>query len=320
MGYRKGMTIGSVLLSAGIGRRLRPLTEAAPKPALPVLDVPLAAFGLADLMATASPVVVNVSHLGDRITRALEDYIGGVGWRTFVEKPEGFGTAGTLAALADSIDARVVIRNADTFSDLRASDVLETHRAASAPVTLAVAPVDGGGDLTIEGGRAASFVDRRREPDVAGHRYLGIAVLEREVVESIPSARPLGLGESVFKDLVAAGDVAVHVHDGYHLDVGTVERFLIATRDALEGRGPQPPKGWPGTITERSAYIGPGARVAPGSVGPGGVVLAGAEVEEDARVERAIVWRAETVPAGTLVSDCVWFEGRAVRPVPTERD
>ena len=306
------MDIGSVLFSAGVGKRLRPLTGVLAKPSVPVLDLPLGGFGLADLLSTAPPVVVNVSHLPETVLSAFEEHFPGAPWLGFTEQPEGFGTAGTLAALKKQIRERVVVRNADTFSDVEASDVLTTHFTLGAPLTVAVQPVDTGADFVVDGDRAVGFVDRRIDPAAPGVRYIGVAVLEKSAIKKIPNARPLGLGESVFKPMVESGDVAVHVHDGYALDVGTVANYLQANLDALEGRGPQPFRMWPGTFDTPSTFVGNYATVAPGALGEGAVVMSGALVGSGASVERAVVLPGEIVRAGTQVRDCVWFQGAAL--------
>ena len=307
------MEIGSVLLSAGVGKRLRPLTEVVAKPAVPILDVPLGAFGLADLLVTAPPVVVNVSHLGDTVLEAFHTHMPGGEWIAMHEEPVGYGTAGTLAALKQHVRERIVVRNADTYSDLSTADVIATHILSGAPLTLASQEVAAGADIVVEEGRAVQFIDRRYDPSSSGARYIGVAVLEKNVLKKIPERRPLGLGESVFRPLVESGDVAVHVHDGYALDVGSVDHYLKANADALAGRGPRFAEGWPGTI-EHDTYVGPDAIAAPDTLGAGAVVLRGARIEPGAFVERAVVWPNEIVPSGKRATDCLWFGGQCLRP------
>jgi hypothetical protein len=92
------VSIAAVLYAAGRGERLRPLTDEVAKPALPMLDVPLAAFGLAPLLAIAPTVVMNVRHLPRSVTGALLPYVPRDGrFQTLYEDPEAYGTAGTLA-------------------------------------------------------------------------------------------------------------------------------------------------------------------------------------------------------------------------------
>lgn len=291
-----------MLFAAGRGERLRPLSDAVPKPALPLLDVPLASPLLARLRALGD-VVVNVSHLGDEVIARL----GLEPAEVLREIPEPYGTAGTLAALAPDLADPVLVANADLLTDLEPRDLLAAHRAAGAALTLAAAPVTSGADLTARAGRATGFIDRRRTPHEPGLRYLGMAVLGRAALGLLPGRRPAGLGEHVVAPLCRRGEAAVVEHRGYALDCGTPAAFLQASLDALSGVLAWQPPG------RRSfgAYLGPGAESA-GELGPGAIVLSGARVETGARIEQAVVWPGTTVPPGIELRRAVWFSGRAV--------
>ena len=307
------LEIASVLLAAGRGKRLRPLTDRVAKPGLPVLDVPLATFGLTRLIEEAPPVVVNLSHLPETVTEPVGEVVSPASsWTTFVEEPEALGTAGTLAALADRMASTVVIYNADLVSDLSARELLATHRASGAAATLAVRKVGTGADLLIEGNTVTGFVDRRKTSGASGALYLGVAALERTVIEAIPQRVPLGLGETVLPELAARGELAIALHDSYALDVGTPARYLEVTMDLLHGRGPNPPCPWPGDIVEVAdglAYVGEGAEVDVVSLYDGAVILRDAVIEPGARVAGSIVWAGERVPRDARLDGVIWFEG-----------
>lgn len=305
------MSIAAVLFAAGRGHRLKPLTDVVAKPALPLLDVPLAAFGLRRLFEAAPAVVVNVRHLPESVTAAVAPYVpGGRRLDVLHEAPEAYGTAGTLVALRDALASPFLTWNADLLTDLSAVDLMAAHRASGAPATVAVREVDAGADLVLDGDRAAGFVDRRSGSSEAGGVFLGVGVFDRSVLDALPETRPLGLGETVLASLARSGELAVHRHHGYWRDVGTPGAYLAASLDLLEGRGPEPPAGgWPGDVAS-GGYVGPGAVVA-GSV-EGSVVLAGSRVEPGVRVERSVVWRDEVVPPGSVVEDAIWFGGRAL--------
>ena len=307
------MEIGSILFGAGEGTRLRPLTGALAKPAVPILDVPLGAWGLGALLHSASPVVVNASHQVATLDQALRS-VHPIGWELFDEGPVGFGTAGTVAALADRAGDELIVYNGDLIADIDLEALRTAHRAGGASITLTVAEVDSAADVAIAGGRVARFIDRRKENE-RGARYLGVALLGRDAVASIPKTRPLGLGESVFAPLAEKGGLAAYVHDGYALDAGTIDRFIGASVDCLTGVAPAPPVAFPGEMIEVNGgrvYLGPGAS-AGGTLGPGAVLLRNARVREGAHVEKAIVFPHETVPSGSDVRGAVWFEGAAIR-------
>ena len=287
------------------------MTNGIAKPAVPVLDVPLGAWGLGALLGAAPPVVVNASHAA----AGLESALRGVyrqGWELFDEGPEGLGTAGTVAALRDRIETDVVVHNGDLIADIDIAALRDLHRASGAGITVAVAEVDSLADMIVGDGRVEAFVDRRRE-NVPGARYVGVAVISARVAADIPDTKPLGLGESVFAPLARAGELAAFTHRGYALDVGSIERYLRANLDQLREEAPTSPVGYPGRVVEVEggrAYIGPGAAAAEGTLGSGAVLLRGAEVKAGAHVANAVVFENEVVTDGHEIAHGVWFEGR----------
>ena len=304
------------MLAAGSGTRLLPLTEKIPKPALPLLGVPMGAWALADLDGLGGRVFVNAA----RNHRILRGALSPFSQRAVfvIEEPEPFGSAGTLAALKERVPGPVVTRNADMLSDISARDLVRTHLEGGALATLGVMPVASGADLVVEGrvvegGRALRLVDRRREPGTAGHLWLGIAVFERAALDLIGPERPLDLARGLLAELVQRGEVAVHEHHGYALDVGTFDRYLRANLDLLDEVAPAPPSALPGSVIEVKggrAYVGSGAEVDTTSLGPGACVMSGATVAPTAHIERGLVLPGETVPDGITVTDGIWALGQ----------
>jgi NDP-sugar pyrophosphorylase family protein len=228
------MSLDAVLLAAGRGERLRPLTDTVPKPALDVAGAPLGAWGLAALAGAGLRTAVNVSHLGTKIAAALRPYDPGL--TVLDEGPEPFGTAGTLREYRHLFGPLIVTHNADLLCDLDIRELLTEHARGGGQMTVAVREVDDGADLIVDGDRAVGFVDRRREPERSGMRYLGIATIDTRALELIPPAGPRGMGECLIAPLARQGEIGVVVHRGYALDVGTPERLEQAREDVRTGR------------------------------------------------------------------------------------
>jgi len=306
------MKVGSVLFAAGRGERLRPLTDRVAKPAVPILDVPLGVFGLAALAEAAPPVLVNVSHLGDDVIAALSRF---ADVQSLDESPEPFGTGGTLAAIRDLADERLITYNSDLLTDLDPATVLDAHRAGGALGTIALVAVESEADAMVSAGRVEELIDRRVHPDRRGARFIGIGVFEKPALSLLSDERPLDLARGLLRPLLERGELAAYVHDGYALDVGTVDRYVQASTEVLDGIGPETPGGLPGEIIDVEggrAYIGPDAKVA-GVLDAGAVVLRGATVEPGAVVARAVVWPGEHVPEGAELRDCVFAFGKTIR-------
>ncbi|MDQ4027480.1 MAG: sugar phosphate nucleotidyltransferase [Actinomycetota bacterium] len=232
--------IRGVLFAAGRGKRLRPLTDTIPKPALPVAGTPLAAWALLTMLHAVPRVVVNVSHLGEVVESALAPYAPPGSLEFFREPPEPYGTAGTLRELRDRIRGPVLTYNSDAISDLDARGMMEFHRRGAAAATVSGIETDDAADLQLQGDRAVRLIDRRTA-SAPGVLFSGMAVLEAEALNAIPSG-PQGLTEAVFSPLIEAGELAVYVHDGYFMDVGTPERYDQAIKDVRAGRAPAPPQ------------------------------------------------------------------------------
>jgi mannose-1-phosphate guanylyltransferase len=209
---------------------MRPLTDSVAKPALLVGDRPLAAYGLQLLSELGGRLAVNLSWFAGTARRALEPYAPpNTLW--LVESPEPYGTAGTVAALLPELADTFVVFNGDLLTDLRLGVLLATHRREAAPATVAVRSVPSGADLEVHDGRATRFIDRRVQGDEPGALYIGAAVIERDhVAPLLQPGKIAGLGEAVIKPLADRGELAVHEHSGYAIDVGTPAQLSRARR------------------------------------------------------------------------------------------
>jgi MurNAc alpha-1-phosphate uridylyltransferase len=224
-----------VVLAAGAGVRLRPLTLLRPKPLCPVNDVPLVDHAVARLAPVTRDVAANLHHGRE----ALAAHLDTAGVHLSIEEPEALGTAGALGKLRDWIAGRAVaIVNADTWCPA----TLETF-------------IDG-----WDGERVRLLVvgDDRLRPtaQIAGALMPWTEVMSLEPV-------PSGLYEASWRRLAAAGRLDVLPGDGPCIDCGTPARYLAANLTAsgftpVIGRGAVV-KG----VVERSV-VWDGAEVHPG--------------------------------------------------------
>lgn len=304
-----------MLLAAGRGVRLAPMTDRIPKAALPVLDVPLAAWGLAALAELSVPTVVNLARNGEFVQAALGPF-GGNTVEFISELPEPPGGGGTVASLKDRDFDVLVTRNADHLvRGVDLSGLIAKHDASGAAMTIVVRPVPEGADVEIAEGRAVALIDRKSERGVPGGLWLGISVIARRALDLIPERRPIDLTAGLLAPLIERADVAVHVHGSYELDVGTPARYLRACVDVMRRRAPEPPRPVRGTVLEAGgslAYVGADAVVDETAIGGDAIVLAAAHVPADCYVTRAIVMPGEKVPAGLRLEDAIFFDGRVI--------
>lgn len=234
-----------VVLAAGAGTRLRPLTTLRPKALCPVDNVPLLDRALDLVRPHVNRLAVNAHHMSDQIVAHV-----GARAHLSVERPTALGTAGALGALRDWIDGRdVLVVNADAYLP-DGIDALTSgwdgHRCR-----LLVAPTTDTPDFT----------------DEVGHvRYVGACLLPWRLVATLP-AMPSGLHELLWRHELAAGRLDFVRHRGTAIDCGTPADYLRANLHASGG----PSVVGDGAVVEGSvdrcvvwphAYVGPEERLA----------------------------------------------------------
>jgi len=301
--------VQAIVLVGGEGTRLRPLTEAVPKPALPLVDRPFLAYMVEWLAGHGvSEVVLACGFMPDALRGALgEDEWAGTRIRYVVE-PQPRGTAGAIRfaadQLGDELESRFLALNGDVLTDLDLGALLAAHARQGARATLGLHPVEDSSAYglvsTGESGTVLEFLEKTGEP-VPGEINAGMYVLERSVLELIPAGEEISIERDVFPRLVGDGLFGLRL-DGYWMDIGTPERYLQASWDILEGRVetrvmPTAPGLWVGT----GAQVAEGATVGPRAVvGPGCRVGAGAEVRDSVLLESCTVGGGASVRGSIL--------------------
>jgi mannose-1-phosphate guanylyltransferase len=326
-----------MVLAAGLGTRLRPLTLHVAKPALPLLGSTLLEANLALVArAGADEVVVNAFHLPATVAAAARRGAARLGLRLHLsfEAPEVRGTGGALVLARPLLDRGepVLLVNGDVLSDVDVAAAVRAHRETGAASTLVLRPHPGGdyGAVEVDGAgrvaRAAVGFGRDLLPGETTTPYLfaGIHVLGPEIFEVLPVSGAPCVNRQGHAELIRRGRL-VHPHvtaGGYFSDVGTPERYLAAQLDVLEGRIDRAAIGdplagavevSPGVFVDPAAEVAPGARLeAPCYVG------AGARVGATARLRRAAVL-AGSVVDGEVVDAAVVLGGRVAPGERVER-
>lgn len=298
----------AMVLAAGLGTRLWPLTEDRAKPAVPFLGKPLIAHVLELLERHGfTRAVVNTHHLPGSVTRAigaarLERLAVAVS-----HEPEILGTAGGLArarTVGLLLPAPIVVVNAKLYTDLDLGAAVAAHAASGAAVTMVLRPNPERApfrEVLVEGGRVRGFGAGREPEGAAPLLFTGIHVLEPEVVAAIPE-RFCDTVADVYPPFVAAGRVHAHVEArGRWWEFSTLQRYLGLHRRAFEeGLGPD-------------VSCSPGACVEAGAIVRQAVLWEDARVAAGALVESAVLGTGTRVPPGGDVRDAVLV---AAPPVP----
>ncbi|MGW4467007.1 nucleotidyltransferase family protein [Micromonospora sp. NPDC004704] len=265
--------ICAIILAAGEGTRLRPLTERVPKALCPVGNVPLLERALDRVAALGftgpERVAVNACYLGEQVVRQV-----GARAHLSVEPGSPLGTAGGVANLRDWIDGRGVLAgNADSY--------LADPQAAPGPDIAALLADWDGRTVRLLG---QPLPDPSEPYGFSGHRFAGFSLLPWHYVRDLP-VEPAELVRAVWRPAEAAGDLTVVPYSGTYLDTGTPADYLAANLHAAGDGSLVDPTA---TVTgaHDRAVIGAGARVR-GTVHRS-VVWPDGVVAEDERLENAI--------------------------------
>lgn len=329
----------AVILSGGQGTRLRPLTATMPKPAVPMVNRPMLWY-MVDWLARhgVEDIVMSVGFLANGLRTAL-DQSGheGVTIR-YVEEPEPLGTAGAVKYAEQHLDERFLVLNGDILTDFDISAEIAQHEQTSARATLALVPVDDptayGLVLTAGDRQVESFLEKPAADAVPPNPRInaGGYVLERDVLELIPSGKAVSFEREVFPTLIGNGIYGFDA-DGYWLDLGTPERYVEATRDLLDNKltswlspaleqhgnaiselasapsgAVRPPVG----IDDRAEISGE-AVVGPYSVvGPDATVAAGASVDASVLMRGCKIGAGATINGALLGPDVTVGDGATI--------
>ena len=249
-----------MVLAAGLGERMHPLTTDRSKASLSVLNKPLvlrtiqylARFGIHE-------VVINRHKHADSIAVALLGQTPEGTSIRFSDEPEILGTAGGIRRAAENFrDETFVVMNADFLSNIDLPAVIEAHRKSGRPATLVLTPPSklfsgvvkrepkSGRVLSIQPAPvvARDFSAVRQAPrpapravamdETGPFEFTGLQILEPAVLDRIPAGRRADLVRDLYMPLVAEGKLGAVVHTDFWWEFGTPERFLAGHCELLK--------------------------------------------------------------------------------------
>lgn len=334
----------AVVLCAGRGSRIAPLSDSLPKPMLDLMGKPVLAHILAHLGRFGlREVILNPGHLGDRISGYFhgnplpgqslfylnEGSGSAAGWQA-----APLGSASTLARLHhqhSAFDDDVFVFCGDALIDIDLADLLYCHRTSGAAATIAalqVAPdaVEKYGILNTDpGGRISQFQEKPSRAEARGTlANTGIYVFRADVLARLPDSP----GQDIGADLLPA-----LLRQGYHLqaydrpfrwaDIGCARDYVAVLGCILRGEiavpGPvEAVQRRPGLWVERGAHISAGATIdGPCYVAPGARIEAGAhitgpavigrsaQIDGQSLIKNSVIWENTRVQSGAIVSHMI---------------
>jgi NDP-sugar pyrophosphorylase family protein len=311
-----------VVLVGGVGTRLRPLTLAAPKQMLPIVEVPMIQRVLTHLGAHGiTEAVLSLGYRPDAFLDLFPDHRAGDLRLQYAVEPEPLGTAGAIRFAAEEagLDETFLAVNGDVLTDLDVTALVDFHREWRAEGTLALSRVEDpsayGVVPTAPDGRVTAFVEKPLpEEAVDGAINAGTYVLEPSVLDRIPAGRSVSIEREVFPAMVADERLYAVASDVYWIDTGTPAQYLQAHLDLLCGRRPPPPtpgaRLWAGA-SGATVWVR-GEAALRGRFSGTSLVATGASVEAGAHVEDSVIGSRAHVATGAAIRRSVLLPGAVV--------
>ena len=321
--------MNAMLLAAGFGKRMHPLTQDRPKPALSVLGRPLALQNLQRMQdASVSLAVLNL-HYQPNFLRALLGDGGrdGMPRVCYTFEDPILGTGGGLRHARDLLcgEGPFLVHNADFLSDIDFSALMATHESGDHLATLALAPAQPGySAVDIDGqGRVISLaglpaVDSKRV--TGSFLFTGCHILDESLLDRLPASGPCSIID-LYRELAAEDRLGAHLHSGFWWEFGSPKGFLdghlallgldetsrsrIADHDPVrEMAGCSVVSVGPGVELDRNVEmtgrcsLAMATRIGEGTSLANSVVMEESWVGPNCRLERVIVGPFTEIPAG----------------------
>ncbi len=284
------------LLGAGLGTRLRPMTDLLPKPLIPVFHRPLITHALDHCLAAGlSDFAINTHHLPQTWPAAFPSGRYRDAPLSFFHEHLLLETGGGIKNIEPWISGEaLLVYNGDILTDLPLAVLLATHAASGNKATLALRSSGPNCNIAVEGDRV---VDLRHARGIhpGTHQFTGIYCIEPDILPLIPPGEKISVVPALLEFAASGSLGACVLDDGYWLDLGTREAYLAA-------HGLLPPTPGPaGTPLHPDASIHPSASIINSIVGPG------CHIGPYAQILNSLLWPNTTVEANAQLTDCILY-------------
>jgi NDP-sugar pyrophosphorylase family protein len=307
----------AMILAAGYGTRLWPLTEDRTKPAIPILGRPLVGY-VAEYLGRFGfqDVVVNLHHRPDSVRAALGDGSRFGVRLEYIEEPVILGTSGALDNARHLLEGDTfVVVNGKIITDINLADALSTHRRTNALATLVLKPnplrerfsivrtrdglIEGFGGMPAP--LASDNVSGGADDGDAPLMFTGIQILEPRIFDYIPRGVFSHSTTEVYPPAIRRGErIVAHVADGIWYELSTIPRYLEISLALLAEEG-------------RDLSAGEGCRIFDGAEVSQALLWNEVTIEPGARVRRAILGDRVRIPGGDVIEDAAVVRADLVR-------
>ena len=283
----------AMVLAAGFGTRLWPLTTTLAKPAVPFLGKGLVAHGV-DLLLShkVTNICVNTHYQAESVEKCLEERP-----VSFSYEDEILGTAGAIRQAIDlghlSPDSDIMVFNGKLYSDANIEEIFRFHRERAAAVTMVLRPNpsrEAFREILCEDGRVVGFGEGRQPKGDNPLLFTGIHVLSPKVIAAIPVGNSDTIRD-IYPTFIQSKQVHAFVDTGeFWWEFSTLQRYVDLHIEA-QAKG----------LTERNT-VAHSAKVASGAALKNCIIWANAEIPDDCELTEVIVGEDVIVPSGTRLN------------------
>jgi len=335
-----------MILAAGKGTRVRPLTNEMPKPMIPIIGKPVMEYLIEELARHGfDEIMINVSHLPEKI----ENYFGngerlgveiGYSFEGRIEDGEiqstALGSAGGLKRIQEFggfFDDTFLVVCGDALIDLDLTKAVREHWKSGAIASICTLTVDQsevssyGVVVSDENGQITSFQEKPSVEDALSNKVnTGIYIFEPEVLDLIPSGQEYDIGSDLFPKIVEKGLKFNAIDLPFNwIDIGRISDYWEANQKIMNGElrsipmpGTEVKPGvwvglntkidWENTEIQGPVYIGSGTCIEAGAmiVGPTWIGH-GCNIRENARISKSIIFEYTRIGSASIVKNSVAF-------------
>ncbi|MEY2559733.1 MAG: mannose-phosphate guanylyltransferase [Verrucomicrobiota bacterium] len=297
------MITQAFVLGAGLGMRLRPLTEDLPKPLIPIFQKPLITFALDHLIgAGVKSFVINTHHLEAPFRTLVADGTYRGHPIQLVHEPEILGTGGGIKNVESLLrNEPFIVYSGDVLTDIPLRRLLDEHLSAGNDVTLALRETKHGADMALEGGRVVDIENRYGHP---GHYdFAGVSVWTPAIFERIPPGQNLSFIPILAEWIGDGGRIGgVVLNEGKWFNIGSRTEYL-ATHRAIQEEDWKPDyleaEQWPIAVAADALVDSTARLIGACSIGPRCFVGAGAVLEN------TILWPGAQIASRSHLCNCI---------------
>jgi mannose-1-phosphate guanylyltransferase/phosphomannomutase len=327
-------------MAAGAGTRLRPLTDAVPKPMVTIANKPVLEYTIENLKRHGiTEIILNLHNHPELIRDYFKD---GSAWGVQIQyshEPKLLGTAGGVKKVEDFLkQGTFLVMSGDGLTTIDLTRLLAFHKRKKALATMGIKPVDTrfdyGVTMVSAAGRITRFIEKPMWSDVFSNEVnTGIYVFEPEALQFIPKRKPYDFGHDLWPLLLKKRKpIFGYPMKEYWCDVGNLSEYRRAQRDALDGKAgiPLPGKQMkPGVWVEEGAHIDPdaaleapclvgqGAHIERGAViGPYTIIGRHAHIAAGSVIKHSILWNHVQIVPQVKLENCILTDGtRITEPI-----